>query len=82
MKRQFLSGEDVLYNFMQAWKQDHVTEYNAIEKKSYGIFIRSQILLLKKKSANGTSSFGLSKLLEIRHDIILSSFCIDFLFLS
>ena len=49
MKRQFLSGEDVLYNFMQAWKQDHVTEYNAIEKKSYGIFIRSQILLLKKK---------------------------------
>ena len=49
MKRQFLSGEDVLYNFMQAWKQDHVTEYNAIEKKSYGIFIRSQILLLEKK---------------------------------
>ena len=42
MKRQFLSGEDVLYNFMQAWKQDHVTEYNAIEKKNYGIFIRSQ----------------------------------------
>ena len=49
MKRQFLSGEDVLYNFMQAWKQDHVTEYNAIEKRAMEFLFGPKFFYLKKK---------------------------------